>query len=345
MIEEKQRNIYLDIVKGIAVCLVVFGHCIQFGSGSKYLETGAFFENMIFRVIYSFHMPVFMMISGYLFSYSIRKYSFSELIKNRIMHLLVPIFLWGMIDYFVKNMNRMVGISLPGLIHNILFSLWFLWAIWYCSIVIIVVNKWFNDSTLIYLSGWVLTFVVPDTYNLYLYKYMYPFFIVSYLAGKKYYSVKQTVTLKTISKITIVSFLVWLLLFQFFHYEAYIYTSGYNIVEQGFSIKQLGIDIYRMMIGFAGGISFLGILYITYVKIPFFKIAVKILAYLGRTAFGIYVISSYLFNEFFTYITRSFSQNYIFNLIEMVIVLSIAVFCVQVLMKVHVLRKLLLGAK
>ena len=86
MIEERQRNVYLDLVKGIAVCLVVLGHCIQFGSGAKYLETGAFFENTIFRVIYSFHMPVFMMISGYLFSYSIRKYSFVELIKTRIMH-------------------------------------------------------------------------------------------------------------------------------------------------------------------------------------------------------------------------------------------------------------------
>lgn len=345
MIEERQRNVYLDLVKGTAICLVVLGHCIQFGSGAKYLETGAFFENTIFRVIYSFHMPVFMMISGYLFSYSIRKYSFVELIKTRIMHLLVPIFLWGTIDYVVKNMKEMMNFSMSGWIHNILYSLWFLWAIWYCSIVIIVVNKWLNDSALIYLFGWILTFVIPDTYNLHLYKYMYPFFIVSYLAGKKCCAIKQTLTLRTISKITVIIFLVWLLLLRFFHYETYIYTSGYNILEQSFSIKQLGIDIYRMIIGFAGGISFLGTIYITYMKISFCKAAAKILAYLGKIAFGIYVVSSYLFNEFFGYITRNFSQNYILNLIEMVIVLSIAVFCVQILMKIPTLRRLLLGGK
>ena len=47
----RSRNIYLDIVKGIAIILVVFGHNIQYGSFE--CNNGDFFENPLFIAIYS----------------------------------------------------------------------------------------------------------------------------------------------------------------------------------------------------------------------------------------------------------------------------------------------------
>lgn len=35
----KERSLYLDVVKGLAIILVVVGHCIQFGSGVGVLAT------------------------------------------------------------------------------------------------------------------------------------------------------------------------------------------------------------------------------------------------------------------------------------------------------------------
>ena len=52
---ENYRNLMIDIVKGIATLLVVWGHFIQFSMwGAE-----AFFENEVFIIIYSFHMPLF----------------------------------------------------------------------------------------------------------------------------------------------------------------------------------------------------------------------------------------------------------------------------------------------
>lgn len=63
-------DIRLDIIKGIAIILVVMGHCIQYGSGNDYYTSALFFEENIFKFIYSFHMPLFMLISGYVFGFS-----------------------------------------------------------------------------------------------------------------------------------------------------------------------------------------------------------------------------------------------------------------------------------
>lgn len=63
----KTRSNYLDILKGYAIILVVFGHCIQYGSGLQAMSNGLYFDNKVFQMIYSFHMPLLMLISGYLF--------------------------------------------------------------------------------------------------------------------------------------------------------------------------------------------------------------------------------------------------------------------------------------
>lgn len=52
-----KRNNYIDIAKSLGIILVVIGHCIQYGSGSLYFEKELFFDNTLFKVIYSFHMP------------------------------------------------------------------------------------------------------------------------------------------------------------------------------------------------------------------------------------------------------------------------------------------------
>ena len=72
------RN-FLNFLKGLAIFLMIWGHCIQIciPQGMDY------FENTVFKIIYSFHMPLFMLISGYLFYYSSQKRNLSELLKHR----------------------------------------------------------------------------------------------------------------------------------------------------------------------------------------------------------------------------------------------------------------------
>ena len=62
----ERRNQQLDIVKGFAIVLVVLGHAIQY--------TYRDFDNLfVFRLIYSFHMPLFMFVSGMLVQFNRNK--------------------------------------------------------------------------------------------------------------------------------------------------------------------------------------------------------------------------------------------------------------------------------
>ena len=63
----QKRILSIDAIKAFAIFCVVLGHCIQYGSGIFYLKDEIYFENWLFKIIYSFHMPLFMLISGYLF--------------------------------------------------------------------------------------------------------------------------------------------------------------------------------------------------------------------------------------------------------------------------------------
>lgn len=76
----KSRNIYFDILKGIAIILVAYGHVLQtFNSNWE--------SSIIGKTIYAFHMPLFMLISGYFFYPSVKKTDYNHFIKKRFIHL------------------------------------------------------------------------------------------------------------------------------------------------------------------------------------------------------------------------------------------------------------------
>lgn len=58
----RERLVYFDLLKLFAIYLVIIGHCVQ------YLLPTRPYDEPLYVYIYSFHMPLFMMISGF-FSY------------------------------------------------------------------------------------------------------------------------------------------------------------------------------------------------------------------------------------------------------------------------------------
>lgn len=61
----KQKINWLLILQGWAMLWVVIGHSFLGKAGQ-----GPGWENALFHIAYSFHMPLFMLISGYLFHYT-----------------------------------------------------------------------------------------------------------------------------------------------------------------------------------------------------------------------------------------------------------------------------------
>jgi len=90
----KQRNSYIDFIKGIVITFVVLGHCIQ---SIEYNGSNAFYADNLFKYIYIFHMPILIAISGYYSYNSINKRTLFNFIKTRFYQLLIPMAIWCII--------------------------------------------------------------------------------------------------------------------------------------------------------------------------------------------------------------------------------------------------------
>ena len=344
------HNKLLDFIRGIAIILVLLGHCIQYGSGEKYLNTEMFFGNLMFKFIYSFHMPLFMLVSGYLFYFTINKNSVKQLMINRIQRILIRILMWGGVSegiVILENIIKKKQITIQNIVVDYsmtsFFNLWFLWAIFYCSIAVIIVRNLFKDNIIIYFLGILLTLILPDNLNMHMYKYMYPYFVVSYLFNK--YQDKIITLLSNFKEklILLISGLIYILLLSSYRYDSYIYNTGITLL--GKNVKyQLETDLYRWLIGLVGSVFIILVLKYIYINIMKNKIN-ELIVIFGMNSLGIYILNGYLNQYLLTKVTSDFSTNYVLTIIETVIILLISCFIIYVIKKIPVANKLLLGGR
>lgn len=83
---------YIDKVKGFAICLVVLGHITQFDKNLTGLTIW----------IYSFHIPLFFIVSGYLNSYRSNEIELKEKIKRKWNSLIIPYIWFSIINFTLK---------------------------------------------------------------------------------------------------------------------------------------------------------------------------------------------------------------------------------------------------
>lgn len=189
---EKKRSVTLDICRGIAIFLVVWGHIIQ--QGMQGMEN--ILENTVIKVIYSFHMPLFVMISGYFFYFSSQKKNGRELLMKRSFQLLRLIFLWNSVHYFlmlisehwVKN-DRIF--SLRTWWKAIMEGYWFLWAILFCTLAVGITVKYLPER--FWMAGFLffapLAGISPCRWVI---LSVYPIFITGFWYGKLKKEEKKT---------------------------------------------------------------------------------------------------------------------------------------------------------
>lgn len=261
---EAERNKATDAVKGAACILVIIGHCIQFGFGLEYYSSGEYWNNILFKIIYTFHMPLFAMVSGYFSFYSVSKYTTGKLVAEKLKQLLVPILAWSCVPFGISVVKTWVSGKKTGNIFLGYFSiartqLWFLWALLFCFAILILVNKIFQDKLYIYLAIWVVLLLTPDSfYDVHLYKFLYPYFVGAYLFNKLRMEGKIKIHLSgcklAVSLCTLI--LGYVVMLQLYHKDVYIYTSKLSIISDTWS-RQLYIDMLRWIEGLSGSLIFL----------------------------------------------------------------------------------------
>jgi acyltransferase len=101
-----QHNEDLDFLKGIGIVLVVLGHCF-----TTALETEYYSIRILKDFIYTFHMPLFFIVSGYL--QGLRPYSINKLKKfstHQIRKLFLPYIAWSFVLYIFYYFLNSVSI-------------------------------------------------------------------------------------------------------------------------------------------------------------------------------------------------------------------------------------------
>lgn len=335
-----ERNVILDVVKAFAIISVVVGHNIQYGFSADFLRSGAYFDNILFKIIYSYHMPLFMLISGYLFAFSVNR-DWRSIVKKKTLSLLVPVFVWGivkLVKYVIWQIQNDDLTFVEAVIYYFDTSvrhLWFLWAIFWCSLIVLIVNRLFKDNLAIYTFIFVVSFLVPDGLNLELYKFMYPYFVVGYLFNGKRY--KNKIEPYCNYKLLMVLGVMFSILVSFYSYDSYIYTSGHSILGENI-LHQMTINLYRYIIGFVG--SGLIILFF-YIAVNQWKYKLPLMAYIGRMTMGIYVLSEFI--PLPNFVRTLNDVNYLVVIAEMLYTILASIIIIRIIQASNVLNTLLLG--
>ena len=131
-----KRDKSLDVTKGLAILLVVLGHTFQ-GLTPK-------FDDLLgFRIIYSFHMPFFVLLSGVAAASWFNKFSLEKNSKDSLiwfgkrffktlLSLLTPFFVWTIINYKYHGIKQSLTSYLMEVLRHNDISFWFLPCIFWC---------------------------------------------------------------------------------------------------------------------------------------------------------------------------------------------------------------------
>lgn len=347
----KERDVFWDVVKGFAILLVVLGHSINYGNGADYLRSESFYDNYLFKVIYSFHMPIFMLVSGYLFYYSVLRKSSSMIILSRIRMLLIPVVSFAVIYKCLVFMSVLKGeMSLQSFTYDFFttiflgYHLWFLWSVFLNSIFVLMVYK-LNFPSYTYILIWICSLLLR-TYGEFLsgmelYSFMFPYFVIGFLLHQ-YGSTKWYCS----GRMLIISALFYAVLLFFFDRETYIYTSGQCILrDNGF--HYLRIDVQRFLTGLFGSIFFINAIW--YLYIHFDKKSIfKCLSILGMNSMGIYCFHHVFLWQFIKHCTIRIHIDYFslpLTLLTFAPTLTFGLVCTFLAKKFRISNVLFLGGR
>lgn len=134
--EYKNRIEWVDIAKGIGIILVLWGH----GMSSFYDE------------IYRFHMPLFFLLSGYLYN---SKCGLKDFCMKKMYSLYVPFVVWNILGVILEALligngsiiKRVMGVFLTIDKSGAFFgATWFLGALFVTSILYKLLDTYLNFS-------------------------------------------------------------------------------------------------------------------------------------------------------------------------------------------------------
>lgn len=164
MTTASDRLTFIDYTRAFAIILVVAGHIGSTPCQQWWTDCVKF--------IYTFHMPLFLAISGYLYLHTGKKRPYLKFLSGKFHRLLIPYFFTSILIVSIKllfqdSMRVDNSVSPYSFIECLYrpaagYFLWFMWALWWMFVII----PWFNTRTsrlFLFIIALILHFIpAPD---------------------------------------------------------------------------------------------------------------------------------------------------------------------------------------
>lgn len=176
----KNRISWIDMAKGYGILLVVLGH-IGFGRFGTW--------------IYSFHMPLFCFLSGYVFKADA---SFGEFILKKAKTILIPYFLIAALDFITDGDYIFGDFVVKTLVQERYCVFWFLAFLFSLNLLYYAAVRLTGDSTpgiiaatAVFVAVWLVSGKRALPWNIDAALFASPFFAAGYLLRKRGFGQKR----------------------------------------------------------------------------------------------------------------------------------------------------------
>ncbi len=293
---------WIDTAKGIGILCVLLGHV-----NYPYLQT----------IIYTFHMPLFFFLSGFLFSGN--KYNTTAFIKNKIRTLVVPYYFWAFfyfipIDIIFRLINDK-NIDFSSYKDFIIMgrkeTIWFLGAMFCVSIIMYFLAKFLKNNIYFILFFSAIMFIIFAVYYYFGGKALWfnldvafmalPFFALGY-----YLSMRRQV-LEKINKITPFLFICLIFLFLSINFIVGYLNKKISSVKVDMSQNSYGNLILMFVSAIAG---------IIVVVLISQKIHFKFISYLGQNSIIYFIMHQKIYTIIANFVYPIFHFNEGANIIN-----------------------------
>jgi fucose 4-O-acetylase-like acetyltransferase len=303
----KSRIEYIDLLKAFAIFCAIWGHSI--GDLRTSTSEWFFLADPVLKFLITFHMPLFFLISGFLFSSSF-DLSFKNFLQKRSAALLIPHVTWSILIALVNYGMTFLAWKTPfsdkpfTIFSQIqaLFrpdpstELWFFKDLFLTSLIVFISCKIFRKRYVAFIASMLFVLFV-SCFGVVgkIQRFMMPIFWTGILL-KTYYPI----FCKHLNKLLIGSGIVFLVCAYFYDYTYMIYLIDFpalvnfqQSLSEGkivFDFTNIGVSVFRSLTGIVGSVFFFALFQRFWKK----NSVISFLSRCGQLTVGIYGIQAIL---------------------------------------------------